>query len=378
MNFFAYGRWRVRLAGLIFCLLTACTRSLPPAAVAENHSSATAEMASITAVRPHLEILWTYKDAYRLGIEVAIKDYPVPEGYQLACPVTKLDFIGGQQVFSVYSNEDEYFNTLILYNRWYCVQSGEGKSGKDYIFSLVHFWEDAPEPEVDAMTVTLGEVIASEFDPQPDTFLHLPAQGAFSAPVQFEAEGEHPWTWTPSETVTENGIQVTIERVAVQPSFTMLDACVTYDNHHMWRPRASLVVAEKSAISTDGFPYDPPPPADAHTLLGSTHRCYTFALPFDFPLEGEHPLTIGLDQIRIDGSSAGEITEQECEKVKKKLETTYPGMQSRCYQSEIRGEPQHWLQVLTPPPGVSAAEAYTLVNSAFIRDIPGDWRITIP
>ncbi|HAF47920.1 MAG TPA: hypothetical protein DCL08_01610 [Anaerolineaceae bacterium] len=86
------------LGTTLLLLLTACatvpeaTATDPSSSLREETTSPTdtptpvetAETAALTSTRPndgelHVDITWAYRDAERLGVEIAVTNYPLPE-----------------------------------------------------------------------------------------------------------------------------------------------------------------------------------------------------------------------------------------------------------------------------------------------------------
>lgn len=323
-------------------------------------------------------VRWTYQDEDRFAVEISIEHYPLPQGFQTRCPLTQLEVKNAGRSLLLYRNPDQMsldeFYTISGHNRWYCAMEREGDGFADYLFSLTHFYGDETLPDLtkgSSLLVELGEVVAGNSL----SVTTLPAVGTFELPLEIKPT-EKNLTWLNLGSLTNKEISVQINRVVVNPSFALLDACLEYQDHHFWRPIAAISYQGQKVYSTEflpTFPTFPYYPSDRASTLQSTRRCYSLIIPFDFPVDSLASFQIGIDQLQIVNTSPGVVTMQECEAVKETVEKSYTGLKIRCYEFETNGQPQHWFEVLSHPSDISAQEAYTLVESAFTQTIFGPW-----
>jgi len=323
-----------------------------------------------------VKVTWTYRDTQRFAVELSVTHYPLPRGFQTTCPLTQLEIKGGAgESLLLYRNSkqtnlDEFY-AMTQHSRWFCKKQTESDGFVDYLFSLTYYYEDETNLQWDenyTLSIEPGEVIATNSI----SVATLPSQGTFDLPLDFET-GSKNLTWLNSAALTNNGILVEVKRVAVNPSFALLDACIEYQDHHLWRPVAAVLYQGQEAYSTEfilTFPFNP---SLRDTILESTRRCYSLIIPFDFPLDSPSTFQIGIKQVEIVNTDPGMVTMQECEAVKATVEKSYAGLKIRCWEFESHGQPQHWFEVLSHPSDISAQEAYTLVESAFTQTIFGPW-----
>lgn len=265
---------------------------------------------------------------------------------------------------------DEFY-AITRHSHWYCKEQTESDGLADFLFSLIYYYEEDTEFDWNAvlrLRVELGEVIAANSA----SIITLPDQGALDIPLDFETSAEN-LTWFPAFSLTKHDMLVEIERAALNPSFALLDACIEYQDHHFWRPVAALLYQDQVFYSTEFLPTFPSNPSDRDSILRSTRRCYSFSIPLDFSLDTMTSFQIGINRVQIENNDPGVVTMQECEAVKQQVESKHSGLKIRCYEFEIHGEPQHWFEILSRPPGVSAQEAYELVESSFITKVVGPW-----
>lgn len=370
--------WGARFSGLILGVLCLAMAGYSPVSpVAETPSGAPG--IEPISVNGDLQVVvrWTYQDEDRFAVEISIEHYPLPQGFQTICPLTQLEVRSAGENTLLYRNPEQSdldeFYAITRHNRWYCTKRKEEDGFADYLFSLTHFYEDEPIPDFgkdSSLLVELGSVIASNSL----SVTTLPAVGAFEFPLEIKP-GEKNLTWLNFASLADKGISVQINRVVVNPSFALLDACLEYPDHHFWRPIAAVSYQGQEVYSTEflpTFPYFPYYPSD-RVSIESTRRCYSLIIPFDFPVDSLASFQIGIDQLQIVNTSPGVVTMQECEAVKATVEKSYMGLKIHCYEFESHGQLQHWFEVLSHPPDISAQEAYTLVESAFTQTIFGPW-----
>lgn len=343
------------------------------------------ETAAPTGTRPDdgefsVAITWAYRDEQRLGVEIAVDNYPVPEGYQLGCPFTQVDLaVSPEDTRLLFQNEtqvslDDYY-ALVPQSRWYCQQLDESPGTVDYLLSLTHTYAPAAAPawnEPPALNVALGEVTAYQMGEE----MVLPGQGTFEFTMAFEPAGQT-LTWRPETVFEADALTVELNRVSVNRSIAVLEACVTLDDHHSWQPEAAILHQEQELLATEYVLTEPLNAPDRDTVLENTHRCFSFLFVSDFPLDSMGAFQIGITQVVVDNTDPGTVTQADCEAVKVQVEAEHPGLEIRCYETEIRGQQQHWFEVLARPEGITQEEAYGWVEAAFRRTLPGPWLVDL-
>ena len=388
------------LSAVLFLVLTACAAppameetAVPPEATVTALSDPTEETTLPTEIAAtptntlpddgelRVGLTWAYHDEERLGVEIAVSNYPVPEGYHLECPFTQVDLaVGPEETRLLYQNETQIslddFYALVPQSRWHCRQTAEGPGTVDYRLSLTHTYAPAAAPAWDgppALNVTLGEVTAYQMGEEEIT---LPGQGTFEFPLAL-APAEQTLTWQPEAAFEAGELTVELNRVSVNRSTAVLEACVTLDDHHSWQPEAAILYQGQELLATEYVLTEPLNPSDGATVLESTHRCFSFLFLSDSPLDALEDFQIGISQVVVDNTNPGTVTQADCETAKSQVEAEHPGLEIRCYETEIRGQQQHWFEIVALPEGIAQEEAYEWVVAAFRRTIPGPWLTTL-
>lgn len=365
------------IVGIIYFFATGC---VPNSTTAADMPITPGLESNSAPGTPQVRVEWAYRDGQRLGVELSVANYPLPRGFQTICPLTRLEIRsdGGESLLLYRNPEQISLDELYAIShrsRWYCNEQTQSNGLADYLFSLIYYYgEDARfERNTDLwLHVEMGEVIATNSA----SVMTLSNQGTLDLPLDFETSGKN-LTWLPAFTLTKNDILVEIERAALNPSFALLDACIEYQDHHFWRPVAAISYQDQEFYSTELLPTFPSYPADRDAILQSARRCYSFSIPFDFPIDATTSFQIGINRVQIVNNDPGVVTMQECEAVKQRVESAHAGIKIRCHEFETRGQTQHWFEVVSHPPGMSAQEAYELVESNFTEEVVGPWYMEI-
>ncbi|GAB4500853.1 MAG: hypothetical protein Fur0035_03930 [Anaerolineales bacterium] len=320
-------------------------------------------------------ISWVYRDERRLGLEIRIYNYPVPQGYQAECPLTQLRWRQASgELTPLYAAQSQFadvdeFNAANRSSRWYCAA---GSHPGEYIFSLIYFGAEQKNGPIafpfGALEAQLGSVYAWTEDNQQ----LLPAQGNFWLPY-FSLPPTKRLTWIFSPSAKADSFQVENQLAALNPSFALLETCITAENHaHFWQPQAFLQAGTErslSEFSSPTFPF----PADFASALASPKRCYALIIPHRLSLENLPPFEIGLDHIQVMRNDANTLTMQECEQVNQELNSQPAPIRLRCYPFTLMNQALVWFQITQFPPGMTEQEAYSQVEEALIQTIPGPW-----
>ena len=344
---------------------------------------------SVNNANVDLEITWAYRDEGRLGIEILVKNYPLAQEATLQCPITRIDLENGGKSYLLYKNPDQIslneFYKIKSHNNWHCAIKRHQGGFADYLFSLTHFNEDRslpdgtnyfqndPLPELfdsSVILIELGQVNAL-FGPQ--SMATLPFLGSFTLDVKY-SEIKEKLTWQNSQKFIGDSIVIQVNRVALNPSVTWLNACIMIPDNHNWIPKAKLESNGYLAYSTDYLLTYPVYPS---TSFVSDQRCFIFTIPYSYsigsPLSDFH---IGINQVIIDNTNPGQVEMKDCEAVSREIREL-KSIQIYCWKYETNGQPQHWFQVVSYPDNMTYQEAYDIVETAFTNTIVGPWMLSI-
>lgn len=321
-------------------------------------------------------LVWSYTDDWRLGLEIRVRDYPLPAGFETRCPFTRVELLQNGRAFPLYRNPEQIgldeFYDLTRQRRWYCFQERRGTEHADYLLSLTFF--DKPlhfvsHPQI-TLYVELGEVIATATDQS--AVITLPAQGKTT--LSFSPGAHHSLlTWGQSAPVQSAGLTATVERVFINPSVTWLDACLEYTDHHTWQPTARLDVGDQTARSVEWWLLFPFNPEHAETILQSTRRCFGFIIPFAYESSSLSTLRIGIEQVQIERADSYTLSLPECEAAAQQVERDYPGTKIRCREFFIGGKRHGWFEVVEHAPGITSEEGYQAMLSVLTLTLSEGW-----
>lgn len=383
--------WRLKLFSLLlgmFCfILSSCIAFLPRNEIPSATSAIEPpnESKDLKAV-----VKWSYQDKDRFGVEISIEDYPVPLGFHTSCPLTQLEVESAGKSLLLYKHPDQIdldeFYAISAHNRWNCVLEKEDDGFADYLFSLTHFYKDTTLPDgadnfVDEVLPDLveGFTLVADFGEVnavtgSQAVITLPSKGIYKLPLRITPSTDN-LTWFNFSSVTTNGISVQINRVALNPSAAWVNACLTYQDHHNWIPKAELENQGHTVYSVDFLPTYPPFPSDVYQ---SDQRCYSFSISINKPIDITVPFQVGISQVIIDNTNPGIVTAQECEFVKDTIEKSNSEIEIICWEYETHGEKQIWFQMVKHPSNMTAEEAYIYVEDYFRQTIYGPWLVQIP
>lgn len=344
---------------------------------------------SLSITELDLEIIWVYRDPDRLGIEILVKNYPLPEQATLHCPFTRVDINTSGNSALLYKHPDQIsldeFYSVSRHNAWLC-QLKQHKDGfADYQLSLTHFNEDRSLPDgsnnfqkdslpyvSDSSTILieLGQVNALL---GPQSVVSLPSLGSFLIDINFTETSEK-LTWQKSQQIVSENIVIQVNRVALNPSVAWINSCIEMEDPHRWIPQANVTALGFSFTSTEyliTYPEYPFP-----TSLGN-QRCFFFTIPFSYSNSSQlTDLQIGITQVTIDNTDSGRIRMDECKAVREEIEVLND-IQITCVEFEIHGETHHWFQIDSFPESMTNQDAYELVKKAFTKTLIGPWSFTV-
>jgi len=324
---------------------------------------------------PQPILLWSYADSRRLGLELLLRNYPLPPGFETLCPFTAVDLVQGEQAYPLYRNPeqislDEFYDRTRHF-RWYCFQEQRRNADADYRLSLTFFPDETAPLASEGfgnLRIALGQVTATN----QVSAITLPDQGEFSLPFAWVASDSH-LTWESQPALQAKGFIVTLQRLFVNPSVSWLDACLTYADHHSWEPVAHLEINGHSARSLTWWLLTPFNPPDAETILQSTSRCFAFTIPFHLPGEEWEKLQVGVEQVRIERDDSLTLTDSECrtaaETVMRQIKETH----IQCIEFERNGKRHHWFEIVAYPGERSREEIYQAMLSLLSKSIVGNW-----
>ena len=370
----------LRAGSLVFFLFSvlafvACVRTenASPAA-SPNHPPPV--VSSSEEAAPTISVTWFYRDNQRVSWEIIVENYPVPAGFSISCPITEIRIeLPDGSAFPVYFDLEavtlDSFYAATHNSRWLCTSKNE-KPGK-YRFSLMYFDEEKriPISKQFQTILMLGSVYASNGTSQ----ILLPARGEYPL-ASGTGDIRQVLTWNFAAPFAGSNQPVQINRVALNPSFALVEACITYDDQHYWKPNAILKIDGKifhDTAYTPTYPF----PYDLETTIKNAKRCYALILPHSLNIHSFSSFQAGIENFVIQMNDSNTLTMAECNAAKSRLSNQSLPVEIRCYSFQLRGEAQTWFDILRFPEAIKREVAYAIVEGLLTRTIQGPWLVEI-
>lgn len=317
-------------------------------------------------------ITWIYVDEYRLAFESHISGISVPAEYQLACPIRTVSIMDDQgYLYDNYENgygESENLSTFCSY------QSDTNSFVVTY--SFYHKRPSLQHVNV-SLVISLGNF---ELFTENGQQILLPDFGTYVFDLSIPAKDK--LTIDSNETFELSGVKATLNRIEINPTFTVARLCLQHEDYHGWYPDISLMVDEKSVLANPELTlwtnYDPN--ADWYDSFTS-FRCYKFTFPAKLitnsTLQAKN-MEISLNNLGINFMDA--TTQDECAKLRNEIQVVNPSLDFICH-IDYRGNGYGFsLEITKTPFGMSMESVNKIIEDGFKKSIPGPWlfSITIP
>ncbi len=260
---------------------------------------------------PPVQLRWFYADKYRIGVELNVRRQ-VPSGFHIGlpgCAVSEITLADAHhhRVLFRFPKDGQEWNGMWWQTRWSCRRL----EGGSFLVSIAAFSQESAawplEHQRGTLTVALGSLpIASDSGNSPPRA--LPAAGTF----QFQVVLQPPpflLTWEKGSTLSRAGVEVTLERVARNPSAAWMDACITYPDHHFWKVTGAMQTPTFQT-EAEGVPLAPAKDWSNSAKALASHRCFT--LPFTLapygPIAPGAHFRIGIERLRINNINPAWVT----------------------------------------------------------------------
>ncbi|MGC1377367.1 MAG: hypothetical protein WA821_14140 [Anaerolineales bacterium] len=312
---------------------------------------------------------WVYADSDRIAVEYEVSGVSIPEGYMLPCPVQSMSL--SDQSGSAYdSYQYAYGNSEALVT--HCQPEADQAS-----FLVTHDFyvrqPDGNKPLDLGLDVFIGGM---DIHSENGDAVTIPDAGRFHFDFTVPTDGK--LTLNPVQTLSRDGLSVTLNRVEVNPSFVNAFMCIEYAIKKGWYPDAAVSIDGKKihadpvlTFRTDFKNSDPPNWFDQFT----TSRCFRF--PFlinagmrkvNTPME----MTVSLESMKINIMDAA--TQDDCAAIRAKTQKTYPDLDFVCEIGGGRpGEYGILIKITKTPAGMSTDDAQKIAQDGFVSVINGPW-----
>ncbi len=324
-----------------------------------------------------IAITWAYADLARIGIEYYIRGVKIPEGYQLFCPVravTLKDDLGKEYEKYTWPSDERPSENFEIQ----CKKTG---NENDYIVTQSYY--GTPADHIQSLGLTLS-IDLGGFDiyTQNGTMKEFPKYEPFT--FYFDVPITSSLTLDPNLTQSKNGMEVTLTRLAINPTLTDAYLCISYDNHKGWYPEMTLTwegktykADETSWARMDVYHKSFPTFMSQFT----SERCYrySFFLPYQANPGDPSPrqMVVSLNKVTINAMDA--LSQEECSASLQEVQRSYPGLDFSCniHTSDIQGFGPSGISINKMPPEMDQSTAYEIAEKSFKSIVEGPFIFTV-
>lgn len=314
-------------------------------------------------------ITWVYIDEYRLAFEVQVAGVDVPAGYQLVCPIRATSIVDKQGYpYESYENGyGESENLSVICSR---------QNASDIFVATYSFYHNRTgftQADI-SLIVSLGKF---ELFTESGQQMLLPDFGTYVFDLSFPTEDT--LTIVPDMTTELSGITATLNRVEVNPAFTVAKLCIQYEDHHGWYPDVSLIVNGRDIPANPELTlwtnYDPNSEwYDSFTSF----RCYRFVFPVELIANSTlQTMNLGVSLYSLKTNVTDAITQDECAKFRNEIQIVYPDLDFMCH-IDYRGDGYGFsLEITKTPFGMSMETANKIIEDGFKKNVSGPWLFSV-
>jgi hypothetical protein len=357
------------------------TPVLEPLASPAPANPALSNQQSIAPVVTHegisIAITWAYADSARIGIEYRIQGIKVPEGYHLYCPVSAVslkDDAGKEYekyIWPPAERPSENFE----------IQCRQAENENEYIITQSYYRAPANNSQSLGLTLSI-ELGGFDIYTQNGAMQEFPKIGLFTFHLDVPITGS--LTLDPNLTQRKNGMDVTLNRLAINPTLTDAYLCISYDNHKGWYPEMKL--------TWEGRTYQADETAWARmdvyhktftTYMNqfTTERCYRYSFFLPYQANPSDPslrqMVISLNRMTINAMDA--LSQEECNASLQEVQRSYPGLDFSCNinSSDPQGFGPAGISINKRPPGMEQSNAYKIAEESFKSIVEGPFTFTV-
>lgn len=324
-----------------------------------------------------IAVTWAYADSARIGLEYRIRGVEIPEGFHLYCPVSAVtlkDDTGKE--YEKYSwppaeRPSENFE----------IQCRQAENENEYIITQSYY--SAPANNSRSLGLTLS-IDLGGFDiyTKNGAMQEYPKMGPFTFHLDVPITGS--LTLNPNLTQSKNGMTVTLNRLAINPTLTDAYLCISYDNHKSWYPEMTLTWEGKT-YQADGTAWAR---MDVYhktftTYMSqfTTERCYrySFFLPYQANPSGPAPrqMVVSLNRMTINAMDA--LSQEECSASLQEVQRSYPRLDFSCNINvhDPQGFGPAGISINKVPPGMDQSTAYKIAEDSFKSIVEGPFTFTV-
>jgi len=324
-------------------------------------------------------LAWAYADTTRIGIEFRITEFTIPDGYQIFCPVasdTLKDNSGrdyGKYLWGGWGGNDPWLDKMTFD----CHQEG-----KDYVITQNYYnVQPSAQQTLDlTSTVTLGGF--DSFNNNDGTKSSVPEVGPFTFNFSIPVGGS--LTIDPHQSASKNEVTVTLDRLAINPTFTDVFYSISYNNHGGWNPDLKITwqgnsYAPLNDIKWRTEAYDPNGMTTSREDGFKTERWFrqSIKLPYTTSPDGASPQSMAIVLSQITINAMDNPTQEDCAQALKAAQQVNPGIDFTCNIENSPNGLSFGITVNKIPDGMTEQDVSKLANDGFRRVVEGPWSLSV-
>lgn len=323
-----------------------------------------------------IAVTWAYADSTRIGIEYRIRGINIPEGYHLYCPVraVSLKDDSGKEYEKYTWPPDERPSENFE------IQCKQAEIENEYIVTQNYYGAPANLDQLLHLTLSI-DLGGFEIYTQNGVMKEFPKIGPFT--FHFDVPITSSLTLDPNVTQSKNGMTVTLNRLAINPTVTDVYLCISYDNHKGWYPDITLdwegktYKADETASARMDVYHKTFP---TYMSQFTTERCYrySFFLPYqENPSESSpRQMVVSLNKMIINAMDA--LSQEDCTASLQEVQRIYPGLDFSC--DIDNSDPQTFsvgININKTPPGMDLSTAYQIAGESLKNIVEGPFTFTV-
>ncbi len=323
-----------------------------------------------------IAVTWVYADSARVGIEYRIQGIKVPDGYHLYCPVSaaSLKDDAGKEyekyIWPPAEGPSENFE----------IQCRQTENGDEYIVTQNYYGVTAGHNQSLGLTLSI-DLGGFGIYTKNGVMKEFPANGPFV--FHFDVPIIGSLTLDSKITQSKNGMTVTLNRLAINPTLTNAYLCISYDNHKGWYPDITLTwegkiyQADETATARMDVYHKTFP-----TFMSqfTTERCYRYSFFVPYQINPSVPssqqMSITINKMTINAMDA--LSQDDCAATRKKVQRSYPELNFSC--NIDTSDPQGLaagLNIDNLPLGMDRSTAYGIIEEDFKSIVEGPFIFTV-
>jgi hypothetical protein len=320
-------------------------------------------------------LTWAYADSVRIGLEYRISGLDTPEGFQLYCPVsmvTMKDDTGHVYDKYVWLSQSPETENLTFHCQ---------KVGNDFIVTQNYYGVPSNIKKSVGLTFDIYLGGFDLYSKDGTKTVRLPDTGPLEFNYSVPITGS--LTLDPGQTTSKNGVTVKLNRLAINPTFTNVYLCISYDNNKGWYPDLNLTwdgltikPGDSTTFRTDVYQQTFP----TYLSQFTSERCFRYSFFFPYQTaEINHTtrkIVVSMNSMTINAMDAA--TQNDCLEALKAVQQKYPELDFNCDINN--SDPSAYgfiIRIIKAPAGMNESLAQKIAEDAFKKVVAGPWQFTV-